>query len=214
VLIAGGTLLIGLLEFRGVLAGMGFNEGFLTALFQSVTARTAGFNTIDLNQFRLPTLFLLLFLMFVGASPGSAGGGIKTTSLALFVAILHSRLQGNPHTNVFRRTVPDAVVAKTLALVMLAIALIGAAIFALLAVQTPGIGGQAEFMNFTFEAVSAFGTVGLSLGATGALLPAGKFIVILLMFIGRVGLLTVAFTIARRTRPHAVHYSQENIMVG
>lgn len=216
-LIVGGTLLIGLLEFRGALAGMGIQEGFLTALFQSITARTAGFNTIDLNQFRLPTLFLLLFLMFVGASPGSAGGGIKTTSLALFVAILHSRLRGNPHTNVFRRTVPDAVVAKTLALVMLAIALIGAAIFALLAVQAPTLPvgkSPGGFMNYTFEAVSAFGTVGLSLGATGTLLPAGKFIVILLMFIGRVGLLTVAFTIARRTRPDAVRYSQENIMIG
>jgi trk system potassium uptake protein TrkH len=216
-LIVGGALLIGLLESRSAFAGMGFKESFLTAAFQSVTARTAGFNTIDFNQFELPTLFLLIFLMFVGASPGSAGGGIKTTSLALFVAILHSRLKGNPHTNIFRRTVPEEVVTKTLSLVMLALLLIGTAIFGLLAVQYSGVAARASqggFMQYTFEAVSAFATVGLSMGATARLLPLGKVIIILLMFVGRVGLLTVAFTIARRTRPDAVRYSQENIMIG
>jgi trk system potassium uptake protein TrkH len=216
-LIVGGALLIGLLESGAAFAGIGFGESFLTALFQSITARTAGFNTIDLNQFRLPTLFLVMFLMFVGASPGSAGGGIKTTSLALFVAILHSRLKGDQHTNVFRRTIPDEAATKALALVMLAILLIGTAIFALLAIQHPGVAANQSmggFLNYAFEAVSAFGTVGLSLGATGQLLPLGKVTIILLMFIGRVGLLTVAFTIARRTRPDAVRYSQENIMIG
>jgi trk system potassium uptake protein TrkH len=216
-LILGGALMIGLLELGTAFADMGFKEGFLTAVFQSVTARTAGFNTIDLNQFRLPTLFLVIFLMFVGASPGSAGGGIKTTSLALFVAILHSRLKGNPHTNIFRRTIPDEVVAKTLALVMLALLLIGTAIFALLTVQYPGLPASESvsgYLNFFFEAVSAFGTVGLSLGATNQLFPLGKVIIILLMFVGRVGLLTVAFTIVRRTRPDAVRYSRENVMIG
>jgi trk system potassium uptake protein TrkH len=150
VLILVGALLIGMLEIRASFAGMGFKEGFLTAVFQSVTARTAGFNTIDLNQFRLPTLFLVMFLMFVGASPGSAGGGIKTTSLALFVAILHSRLRGNPHTNVFRRTIPDEVVAKTLALVMLAILLIGAAFFALLTVQFPGLPASESVSGYLY----------------------------------------------------------------
>jgi trk system potassium uptake protein TrkH len=88
--------------------------------------------------------------MFVGASPGSAGGGIKTTSLALFVAILHSRLRGNPHTNVFRRTIPDEVVAKTLALVMLAILLIGAAFFALLTVQFPGLPASESVSGYLY----------------------------------------------------------------
>ncbi|MBN2429024.1 MAG: potassium transporter [Deltaproteobacteria bacterium] len=217
VLIAGGALLIGLLEYQGAMAGMEFGEGFLTAVFQSVTARTAGFNTIDLIQFTPPTLFILIFLMFIGASPGSAGGGIKTTSLALFVAILHSRLKGNSHTNIFHRTVPNEVVTKTLSLVMLAILLIGAAIFGLMAVQHPGPAtpdNLAAFMVYTFEAVSAFATVGLSIGGTGQLFPLGKVIIILLMFIGRVGLLTVAFSIARRSRGEGVLYSQENIMVG
>ncbi|NLC70715.1 MAG: potassium transporter, partial [Desulfuromonadaceae bacterium] len=217
ILIAGGALLIGLLEFNAAFAEMPFAEGLWTALFQSITARTAGFNTIDLNLLRLPTLFLLTFLMFIGASPGSAGGGVKTTTLALFIAILHSRLKGSPHTNIFHRTIPDEAITKTLSLVMLALLLIGGAIFALLTVQLPGPATEQTlpgYMVYTFEAVSAFATVGLSMGATSQLLPAAKVVIILLMFVGRVGLLTVAFSIARRTRHDAVRYGQENIMIG
>jgi trk system potassium uptake protein TrkH len=217
ILIAGGAVLIGLLEAGSSLAGRGIGEGILTALFQSVTARTAGFNTIDLNLFGVPTLFLMMFLMFVGASPGSSGGGIKTTSLALFVAILHSRLKGNQHTNVFRRTIPDEAATKTLTLVMLATLFLGAATFVLLTVQMQGqtfAGNRGALMDFAFEAVSAFATVGLSLGATAQLVPLGKIVVIMLMFVGRVGLLTMAFTIVKRSRRDAVRYSEENIMIG
>ncbi len=216
-LILGGAILIGLLESGSSLAGRGLGEGIWTALFQSVTARTAGFNTIDLNLFEVPTLFLMMLLMFVGASPGSSGGGIKTTSLALFVAILHSRLKGNPHTNVFRRTISDETATKTLTLVMLAILFVGAATFLLLAVQHTGVAAiqsRGGFLDYTFEAVSAFATVGLSLGATSLLTPAGKLIIIALMFVGRVGLLTLAFTIVKRARRDAVRYAEENIMIG
>jgi trk system potassium uptake protein TrkH len=216
-LIAGGALLIGLLESGASLAGRGIGEGIWTALFQSVTARTAGFNTVDLNLLGVPALFLMMFLMFVGASPGSAGGGIKTTSLALFVAILHSRLKGCAHTNVFRRTIPDEAATKTLTLVMLAILFLGAATFTLLVVQVPGqaaSGSPGALLNFAFEAVSAFATVGLSLGATAQLVPLGKIVVIVLMFVGRVGLLTLAFTIVKRSRRDAVRYGEENIMIG
>jgi trk system potassium uptake protein len=165
----------------------------------------------------VPTIFLIMFLMFIGASPGSAGGGIKTTSLALFVAILHSRLKGVSHTNVFRRTVPDEVVTKTLTLVMLAALLLGAASFALLAVQLQGHAfaqSRGAFMDYTFEAVSAFATAGLSLGATAKLTAWGKLIIIALMYIGRVGLLTLAFTIVGRAKAHPVQYGEENIMIG
>ena len=217
ILIVGGALVIGILEISSAFLNMSFPEGFWTALFHSVSARTAGYNTIDLNQFEVATLFFIMFLMFVGASPGSAGGGIKTTSLALFVAILHSRLKGVPHTNVFRRTVPEAVVTKTLTLVMLAALFLGAATFALLAVQSGGPAegaGRGILLDCTFEAVSAFATVGLSLGITPKLLPAGKLIIVLLMFAGRVGLLTLAFTIVRKSQKDAVRYGEENIMIG
>lgn len=211
-----GLVIIGLLESHGALAGMSALEGFWVALFQSVTARTAGFNSIDLSTLRVPTLFLMLFLMFVGASPGSAGGGVKTTSLALFFAIFYSRLKGSPSTSLFRRKIPDEAITKALALVILAIILIGFALFGLLIVQDTGLPHESprEFLNYVFEAFSAFGTVGLSVGATGKLNVWGKVIVILLMFVGRVGLLTMAFAIAGRTRPHAARYAEENIMIG
>ena len=217
ILVFAGALLIALLEAGSSLAGRGIGEAFWIALFQSVSTRTAGFNSIDLTLFGVPTLFMMMFLMFVGASPGSCGGGIKTTSLALFIVILHSRLKGISHTNVFRRTIPQEVVTKTLLLVMLAILFLGAATFVLLAVQLPwqaAAGSGEGLLDFSFEAVSAFATVGLSLGATGKLTSLGKIVVIVLMFVGRVGLLTLAFTIAGRARRDAVRYSEENIMIG
>ncbi len=216
ILIVYGTVVIGLLEKDNVLAGMSFTEGFWTALFQSVSTRTAGFNTIDLNTFREPTIFLLIFLMFIGASPGSAGGGVKTTSLALFFAIFYSRLKGSQHTTLFRRTIPDEAITKALALIILASILIAIALFGLLIVQSPGLEHEnpREFLDYLFEAFSAFGTVGLSLGTTAKLNTLGKIIIILLMFVGRVGLLTMAFAIAGRTRRHSTHYAEENIMIG
>lgn len=215
-LIVYGAVMIGWLERDNALAGMPLIEGFWTALFQSVTARTAGFNTIDLNTFRAPTVFLVIFLMFVGASPGSAGGGVKTTSMALFFAIFYNRLRGHQHTSLFRRTIPDEAITKALALVLLAIILIALALFGLMIVQSPDLAHEnlREFLGYTFEAFSAFGTVGLSIGATAKLNPLGKLIIIVLMFVGRVGLLTMAFAIAGRTRRHAPRYAEENIMIG
>jgi trk system potassium uptake protein TrkH len=210
-----GAVLIGGLEADHALAGMSFIEGFWTALFQSVTARTAGFNTIDLNAFQASTLFLIMFLMFIGASPGSAGGGVKTTTFALFIGILYNRIRGNPHTNLFRRTVPDEAVTRALALVLLAITLIGFAFFGLLIAQSQvAVEASRGFLFYAFETVSAFGTVGLSLGATAELTAFGKIITIVLMFVGRVGLLTLAFAIAGRRKPHAPRYAEENVMIG
>jgi trk system potassium uptake protein TrkH len=216
ILIVFGAAAFGLLESHDALAGMSVTEGFWAALFQSVTARTAGFNSIDMNLLRAPTLFLIIFLMFIGASPGSAGGGVKTTSLALFFAIFYSRLKGSPHTSLFRRTIPEEAITKALALVILAIIFIGLALFALLIAQAPDLSHESprEFLNYLFEAFSAFGTVGLSIGATARLNPFGKAIIIVLMFVGRVGLLTMAFAIAGRTRRHAARYAEENIMIG
>lgn len=215
-LIIFGTVMIYWLEAHDALAGMTFLEGFGVALFQSVSARTAGFNSIDLNALRSPTLFLIIFLMFIGASPGSAGGGIKTTSLALFFGIFYNRLRGSEHTNLFKRTVPEEATSKALALVLLAITLIGIALFGLLVVQSPHLveESQRSFLKNAFEAVSAFGTVGLSMGTTAELKAPGKLIVIVLMFIGRVGLLTIAFAIAHRRNRLAVRYSEANIMIG
>jgi trk system potassium uptake protein TrkH len=215
-LIIYGAVTIGWLERHDALANMSYGEAIWTALFQSVSARTAGFNTIDLDLLRVPTLLLMIFLMFIGASPGSAGGGVKTTCLALLFIVFYNRLKGNPHTSIFGRTVPDEVVSRALALFLLAVLLIGIALFGLLIAQSPDWAHEnpREFLDFMFESVSAFGTVGLSMGSTGQLNVASKCIIIILMFIGRVGLLTMAFAIARRTRSSAARYAEENIMIG
>lgn len=214
-LIVYGAAVIGWLEFDHAFKSMSFMEGFWTALFQSVTARTAGFNTIDLGALQPATLFMIMFLMFIGASPGSAGGGVKTTTFALFVGILYNRMKGSPHTNLFRRTVPADAVTKALTLVLLAIILIGIALFGLLIAQTDAaIADRPEFLSYAFETVSGFGTVGLSLGATAELGDPGKIIVIALMFVGRVGLLTLAFTIAGRHQKYPARHAEENVMIG
>ncbi|PLY12921.1 MAG: potassium transporter [Desulfuromonas sp.] len=216
-LTCGGAIALYLLERPASFSSFGVAEQIWSALFQSVSARTAGFNSVDLSMLEIPSLFLIMFLMFIGASPGSSGGGIKTTSLALFIAILHSRLKGNPHTNIFRRTIPAEAETKVLSLVMLAMLILGVSIFSLLTIQLSGLSfsdSRGAFMDFVFEAVSAFGTVGLTVGGSAKLLPAGKLLIILLMFIGRVGLLTVAFAILQRRREHALRYAEENIMIG
>jgi trk system potassium uptake protein TrkH len=211
-----GTLTIWLMERSGSLAQHSFSEGLLIALFQSVSSRTAGFNSIDLNQFHVATIFLMILLMFVGASPGSSGGGIKTTSLALFFAVFYNRLKGNSHTSLFRRTIPDEAISKALTLTIMALILIGIALFSLLVAQTEAVsnGSKMMFLSYLFETFSAFATVGLTTGATAQLTMAGKLIIILLMFIGRVGLLTLAFAIAGRARKTAGRYAEENIMIG
>jgi trk system potassium uptake protein TrkH len=188
------------------------------SLFQSVTARTAGFNTIDLNAFSVPTLVLMTALMFIGASPGSAGGGVKTTSLAVLAAVLYSRLKGYRVTSIFKRTLPQETVEKTLTLFLLAVVWIGLMTFLLLVIESLG-GSQQQIhhgvlLEYGFEVVSAFATVGLSLGVTGELTMAGKLLVTLLMFVGRVGLLTFAFVVIRQASRDSTTYAEENIMIG
>lgn len=216
ILIIASSAIIGIIEYDRALAGLPWAEKIWTAVFQAVTARTAGFNSIDINSFAVPTLFLLIFLMFVGASPGSAGGGIKTTSLALFYAILVSRLKGQRSTSLFRRTIPDDAVSRAQTLIMLAIIVIALSLFCLLIVQATDLEheNKRQFLAYVFEVFSAFSTTGLSIGATGQLNAIGKSIIIILMFAGRVGLLTMAFAIAGRTRKFSCRYAEENIMIG
>jgi len=214
-LIASGGILIFLLERGHALRALPWHEKLFTALFQSITARTAGFNTLDIPQLGGATLFILIMLMFVGASPGSCGGGIKTTSLAIMGAILRNKIQGKTSVNIFHRTLPEETVSRALSIFILAVVTITAGLIILLITQMGAAYPSKEyFLAYLFEAVSAFGTVGLSMGVTPTLSSAGKIVIIVLMLLGRVGLLTVAYVVTRRERLTLFRYAEEKVMIG
>jgi trk system potassium uptake protein TrkH len=218
-LIAGGALAFALLEGHR-LGGSVFSLDFwLPALFQSVTARTAGFNTVDYASLDTATLTLTIFLMFFGASPGSCGGGLKTTTLALLVLHGYARLRGNDQVNLFKKTIPHETVAKATSLFLLSVALLMVMQFAILVAQEPlgeALNLARPFLAYLFEAVSAFATVGLSLGVTSSLTIGGKLLIIILMLIGRLGVPASTYLLLRGNgeRPSGLHYAEEGVMLG
>jgi trk system potassium uptake protein len=216
-LLAVGTVSFYLLERGGTLAGMTTAEAWANAWFLSVTPRTAGFNTVDYAQLGGAGLLCTMVLMFIGASPGSTGGGVKTSTLALLVAYSVARWRGHARLHAFNRTIPGDSIDRASAVVVAALALLIVASSALMATETAGDTAEQsrrEFLPVLFEAVSAFGTVGLSVGQTPILTAPGKLIVAALMFMGRTGPLTLALAISLR-RPRAQYrYAEENIMIG
>ncbi len=215
-LLAGGTLLILLMEWNNTLKGLSLPVRFLAAFFQSVTARTAGFNTLPIGMMASETLFLVILLMFIGASPGSCGGGIKTTSFASLVALGSSRLLGRERPRLFRRTIPAESTGKAISIVMVSTLVVVTATMALLISELGQVShalSRGKFFEFLFEVVSAFGTVGLSTGVTGGLTPVGKMILTIVMFVGRLGPLVIAMAVSRPSAP-GYTYAEENIMVG
>ncbi len=215
-LLVGGTLLILLMEWGDTLKGLSLPGRFLAAFFQSVTARTAGFNTLPIGAMANETLFLVLLLMFIGASPGSCGGGIKTTSFASLLALGVSRLAGRGKPQLFRRTIPGDSTGKAISIVMVSALVVVAATMALLISElgeVSHIHTRGKFFELFFEVVSAFGTVGLSTGVTGGLTLAGKIILTIVMFVGRLGPLVIAMAVSRPSAPRYT-YAEENIMVG
>ena len=216
VLIVAGTVGFYAFEARNVLADRPAGEQFLISLFQSVTPRTAGFNTVSFSSLTNPALMLTLILMFIGGSPGSAAGGVKTSTAAILLGILIARARGLHHATLFRRSIPEKLVGEAIAIVLLAVLVIMTATFMLQWTELrdlahPGIRG--EFLSLNFEAVSAFGTVGLSMGETFGLRSSSKLIVVVLMFIGRLGPLTLAVALSRRRRVD-YQYAEEPVLVG
>jgi trk system potassium uptake protein TrkH len=211
VLWASGFMLFLLLEAHNALVHLPWDEKILAALFQSVTPRTAGFNTVDFAALTGPTLMVTIGLMLVGASPGSTGGGIKTTTVAVLWAQVTGRLRGRDRIHFGRRTLPSPTVNHAISVTVVYLLVVTLGAFLLMIVQHPG---RAGFMDYLFEAVSATGTVGLSLGATGSLNGAGKAIVIALMFVGRVGPVTIIYALSRRVSRKTFHYAEEEVMIG
>ncbi len=207
-LILCGALLFGLLEWGHILRDLPLSGKILASYFQAVTSRTAGFNTVDIGHLNAATQFLIIILMFIGASPGSTGGGIKTTTFALLGITLWSLTKGKEDVEIFRRRIPPWQVYKALSVTLWAILLVST-VTLLLSITEGG-----NFLAALFETVSAFGTVGLSMGLTPELTPLGRVAIIFTMFAGRLGPLTLAYAFAQRRRKTAIRYPEEKIMVG
>ncbi len=210
ILLAVGTVIIYLFEQDNTLKGLTPWGEIMASFFQSATPRTAGFNTLSIGDMHSYTLFFITILMFIGASPGSTGGGIKTSTFALLGLSVFSIARGRSNTQLFKRTITQDQVIKALAVLMLAIALIVIVSTTLMVVER-----EENFLLVLFETVSAFGTVGLSMGMTTELSPAGRLLIIMMMFLGRVGTITAVFALAQRTRrKEKIKYPEDKIMVG
>jgi trk system potassium uptake protein TrkH len=216
-LLAGGMVMFMLLEWNNALAGLPLQTRLLASWFQSVTPRTAGFNTLDYGMMTDATLFFTILLMFVGASPGSTGGGIKTSTVGVFIALAISRYKGREDISLFNRAVPKDVVFKAFSVGLLSGLLVVTFATFILAVElgaTPHPETRGTFVNLLFEAMSAFGTVGLSTGITPKLSYPTKFLLILLMFAGRLGPLTIAIAFAKKEVKGQFRHPEENVIIG
>lgn len=187
----------------------------VTSFFESLTTRNAGFNTIDTSILSLPVIIVFLFLMFVGASSGSAGGGIRTSTFAILCASVVSTIKSKPHTELFKRTIANDIVLKAYSI--LAFFILGniVGIFALAITEQQGLSdGTFTFIDIVFEHVSAASTVGLSTGVTDAMSEPGKYVLIIAMFIGRVGTLTLAYLFGKQVLSKKYKYPTGHTMVG
>ena len=217
-LIASGALMFAILEGPASDGPTPFLHRLLPPIFQSVTCRTAGFNTVDIASLRDPTLALMIFLMFVGASPGSCGGGVKTTTLALLTVFTLSRVRRKKRVNLFRKSVPNDTITRSVSLVLVSVGIICIVLFLILLGEpvhaSPADCPRGLFLGYLFETVSAFGTVGLSMGVTPLLGTWGKILITLMMLVGRVGVLTFSYIIVGTAITRGVEYAEENLMVG
>ena len=191
----------------------------LNSLFMSVTARTAGFNTINYDEAGGGTNFLTILLMSIGGSPGSTAGGLKTTTLALLVLLAWSRLRGEESVNFWGRTVPEETVQRAIGLFTIGFVVVTGAILGFAMLEMGNVGhaeATTAFLPHMFEAVSAFNTVGLSMGVTPDLSTPARWLTIILMYMGRVGPLTFAAAIAlsRYKQPGSFRYAYEDVVVG
>jgi trk system potassium uptake protein TrkH len=209
-LIFGGTVMVFILEYSNprTIGELGFGQRLLASLFHGITPRTAGFDTISLGLFRTSTLFIMILLMFVGASPGSTGGGVKTTTFVTLILAVFSTIAGKEDVVAFEKRISHDTVGRALTVVMLASILIVFVTIVLTTVE------DMPFIDILFETVSAFGTVGLSTGITRSLSGMGKTLIIITMFIGRVGPLTVAIALRDDKSKASFRYPEEKIMIG
>ncbi|GMK37811.1 Ktr system potassium uptake protein D [Paenibacillus sp. CCS19] len=209
ILLVIGTILIWLLERNHFMKGMSWHQSFFYALFQSTTTRSAGLTTMDINDFTLPTLLLMSVYMFIGGSPNSVGGGIRTTTFALNMLFIFNFAKGIREIKVFRRQLHQDDIMKSLAITVFAILMCSASVIAISATDR-----SIPLMSIIFEVCSAFGTVGMSTGITPNLNAFAKCDLMALMFVGRIGLTSVLLIMGGNKREPKIRYPVERVING
>lgn len=214
-LIVGGWLLFAAFEWYHTLGELPVWARLVNALFLSVAPRTAGFNSIDYAQATARTNFLTILLMSIGGSSGSTAGGLKTTTFAIIALLAWSRFRGRQVISIWGRSIPEDTIHRAVGLFVIMFATVTVSIF-ILATSEINVGWKFGFLHYMFEAVSAFNTVGLSMGPTAELTATGRITMIALMFLGRVGPLTVAAALAHRPSAgtRKFRYAYEDVVVG
>jgi len=209
VLIVGSFFIFLALENSGALRSFSWKDKILASFFQIITPRTAGFNTINLTTLGTAAVLLQMFLMFIGASPGSTGGGVKTSTFGVVLAFIRSKVAARDSVHLFYRTIPQNNVLKAFTLIALSISLVFIVGFVVL-VSQPGMLMKEVF----YEVFSGFGTVGLSLGITPQLNVLSKSMIVLVMYAGRIGPLTLLLAFSRRRALGKYDYVEENVLIG
>ena len=187
---------------------MTFPQKLLNAFFQSVTARTAGFSTINVGNLADYALFFTMLFMFVGAASGSTAGGVKVNTFGIIAATIWSSLRGRERAGAFGRRFNTLQIHRALTVIIVSLALISLVVFILTITE------EFRFLNLLFETFSAFGTVGLSTGITPDLSIAGRLIIAFTMFVGRLGPLTLALALIQRQKITAYNYPEEMVRIG
>lgn len=207
-LTVGGFILFYVIEYNNTLSEHGGFGKIVTALFGAATPRTAGFNTIDTGAMSLPAIMLVMLLMWIGASPLSTGGGIKTSTFAIATLNILSLAKGKTRIEIFRREISDISVRRAFATISLSLIIIG---FGVMLISI--FDRDKDLMSVAFECFSAYSTVGLSLGITADLSSVSKFIVIVIMFVGRVSMLSIIIAVFRKVKHKNYRYPTEEIMI-
>nr|WP_078434604.1 TrkH family potassium uptake protein [Metabacillus halosaccharovorans] len=207
-LILFGTIAIYILEYSHFFKGKEWHETFFYSLFQSTATRSGGLATMDVSLFTETTILILCALMFIGASPSSVGGGIRTTTFALNLLFLFHFARGHKSIKIFKRELHEADLNKSVVVTMMAFLICFTSVV-ILSITEPF-----PFVSILFEVCSAFGTTGLSIGITPELSIIGKIIIMILMFIGRIGILTFLYLLGTKEKKDNFHYPKERVIIG
>ena len=187
---------------------LSLKDKFLGAYFHAVVPRTAGFNSLNMSEITLSTQFVTMILMFIGGGSGGTAGGIKVTTFIIILLAVWNLIRGNDDINIMERRIPKDLVHRAFAITVYSIGIVSFISFILTITE------DAPLNVILFEVISAFATVGMSLGITPDLSPVGKIFISLLMFIGRVGPLTIAFALAKKQNKLPYKYAEEKIIIG